>query len=95
MFKNAFWERSSMRPHLSEARRQDVFEKEVLDPALLHSSLSVIQSTCEVAALYPADVELKRTVIDAWNVGNEHPRTHHLGDQARSALAARGASSDS
>jgi hypothetical protein len=38
---------------------------------LLHSSLSVIQGTCEVATLYPADVELKRTVIEAWNVLSE------------------------
>jgi hypothetical protein len=71
MFKNAFWDRSSLRSHLSEAQRQDVFEKEVVDPALLHSSLSVIQGTCEVATLYPADVELKRTVIEAWNVLSE------------------------
>jgi hypothetical protein len=88
MFKNAFWERSSLRPHLSEARRQDVFEKEVLDPALLHSSLSVIRSTCEVAALYPADVELKRTVIDAWNVLSEMNMLGHIiwEIRARSAL---------
>jgi hypothetical protein len=72
MFKNAFWERSRLRPQLSEPQLQDVFEKEVLDPALLHSALAVIQGTCEVAtALYPADVELKRTVIEAWNLLSE------------------------
>jgi len=71
MFKNAFWDRSPLRPNLSEAQRQDVFEKEVLDPALLHSSLSVIQGTCEAATLYPADIELKRTAIEAWNVLSE------------------------
>jgi hypothetical protein len=72
MFKNAFWKRSRLRPHLSEPQLQDVFEKEVLDPALLHSALAVIQGTCEVATtLYPADVELKRSVIEAWNLLSE------------------------
>jgi hypothetical protein len=72
MFKNAFWERSPQRSLLSDHQRQDVFEKEVVDPALLHSALSVIQGTCEVAAtLYPADDELKRTVIEGWNVLSE------------------------
>lgn len=71
MFKNAFWDRSRYRQHISEAQRESVFEKEVLDPALLHSSLSVVQATCEVATLYPGDVELKRTVIDSWNTLTE------------------------
>jgi hypothetical protein len=72
MFRNAFWERSRLRSQLSEPQRQDVFHKEVLDPALLHSALAVIQGSCEVATtLYPADVELKRTVIDAWNLLSE------------------------
>jgi len=71
MFKNAFWERSVTRQHLTDAQRQGVFEKEVLDPALLHSSLAVIQSACEAATLYPADVELKAVVIEAWNMLSE------------------------
>ena len=71
MFKNAFWERSVTRRHLTDAQRQGVFEKEVLDPALLHSSLAVIQSACEVTTLYPADVELKAVLIEAWNVLSE------------------------
>ncbi len=71
MFKNAFWERSTLRQYSSESQRQDLFEKEVLDPALLHSSLSTIQSACEVSILYSADIELKRTVIEAWNVLSE------------------------
>jgi len=72
MFKNAFWERSRLRLQLSELQRQDVYEKEVVDPALLHSALAVIQGSCEVATtLYPADVELKRSVIEAWNLLSE------------------------
>lgn len=68
MWKNAFWERSPLRGLLSESQRQNHFEKEVVDPALLHSFLAVVQSTCEVMTLYRADVELSRTVVEAWNV---------------------------
>lgn len=68
MFKVIFWERSPLRQQYSEFQTQDLFEKEVADPALLHSVLSIVQSACEVATLYPTDVELKRTVIEAWNV---------------------------
>jgi|ERR1700675_2048213 len=68
MFKNAFWERSVTRQHLSDAQRQGVYEKEVLDPALLHSSLAIIQGSCEVSTLYPADIDLKAVVIEAWNL---------------------------
>jgi hypothetical protein len=71
MFKNAFWERSPLRPQLSEAQREDIFVKEVADPALLHSALSAIQGACELATLYPADIDLKRTVIEAWNLLSE------------------------
>jgi hypothetical protein len=68
MFKNAFWERSVTRQHLSDAQRQGVYEKEVLDPALLHSSLAIIQGSCEVSTLYPADIDLKAVVIEGWNL---------------------------
>jgi hypothetical protein len=71
MFKNAFWERSVMKKYLTESQRQGVFEKEVLDSVLLHSSLAIIQSACEVTTLYPADVELKAVVIEAWNLLSE------------------------
>src|SRR5260370_22293247 len=68
MFKNAFWERSVTRQHLSDAQRQGVYEKEVLDPALLHSSLAIVQGSCEVSTLYSADIDLKAVVIAAWNL---------------------------
>jgi hypothetical protein len=71
MFKNAFWERSVTRQDLTDSQRQGVFEKEILDPALLHSSLAIIQSACEVTTLYPADVELRAVVIEAWNMLSE------------------------
>ena len=68
MFKNAFWERSKYRMLLSLASRQDVFEKEVGEPAVFYSALSTVQSACEIGTLYPSDVELKRNVIEAWNI---------------------------
>jgi len=71
MFKIAFWERSPLRQWNSEFQRRDLFEKEVADPALLHSVMSVVQGACEVAALYPSDIEPKRAVIEAWNVLSE------------------------
>jgi hypothetical protein len=45
--------------------------KEIVDPGLLFSVLPAIQSTCEVASLYPFDVELRRVAIEAWNVLSE------------------------
>ncbi|HEY1800953.1 MAG TPA: hypothetical protein VGG46_08470 [Terriglobales bacterium] len=71
MWKTAFWERSPLRPLLSDSQRQDHFEKEIADPALLHSLLAVVQGTCEVATLYRADIELNRTAIEAWNLLSE------------------------
>jgi hypothetical protein len=67
MFKTAFWERSPLQRVIPEANRQNVFEKELVD-AIFYSSLSVVQSTCELATIYPSDIELKRTVIEAWNL---------------------------
>ncbi len=68
MFKTAFWERSPIRMLTSEAMRQDLFQREVGEPAIFYSLLSVVQCACEVATLYPSDIELRRTAIEAWNV---------------------------
>lgn len=67
MFKTSFWERSPLQRVIPEASRQSVFEREVGEPALFYSSLSAIQTACELTTLYPFEVELKRTVIEAWN----------------------------
>jgi hypothetical protein len=68
MFKTAFWERSPVQRVTPESSRQNVFEKEVVEPAIFYSLLSVVQSACELAVIYPTDVELRRTVIEAWNL---------------------------
>jgi hypothetical protein len=68
MFKTAFFERSPYRTLLSEAQREDLFQKQVGLPALTFSCLGIVQASCEVAAFYPADIELKRSLIEAWNL---------------------------
>ena len=68
MFTTLFWERSPLKPLIAESQRQDIFQREVGEPALLYSSLSVVQCACEIATLYPSHVELKRSVIASWNV---------------------------
>jgi hypothetical protein len=76
MFKTAFWERSPLQRVIPESSRQNVFEKEVGEPAIFYSSFAVVQSVCELATMYPSDIELKRTVIEAWNLLSD---SHLLG----------------
>ncbi len=71
MAKTAFWEASPLRKLHTDGERQTMYEKEIVDPAFVFSFLPTIQSTCEVATLYPIDVELKRAAIEAWNVLSE------------------------
>jgi hypothetical protein len=76
MFKTAFWERSPLQGVIPESSRQNVFEKEVGEPAIFYSALAVVQSVCELATMYPSDIELKRAVIEAWNLLSD---SHLLG----------------
>ena len=69
--KTAFWKASPLRGLHTDGERQTKYEKEIVDPAFVFSFLPTIQSTCEVATLYPHDVELKRAAIEAWNVLSE------------------------
>lgn len=69
--KTAFWEKSPLRKLHTDGERQTKYEKEIVDPAFVFSFLPTVQSTCEVATLYPFDVELKRVAIEAWNVLSE------------------------
>jgi hypothetical protein len=68
MFKLLLYERWHYRDLFTEEQRQDIFQRHVAESSLLYSSLSVIQCACEMVALYPCDVELRRTLIEAWNV---------------------------
>ena len=69
--KTAFWKASPLRKLHTDGERQTKYEKEIVEPAFVFSFLPTIQSTCEVATLYPHDVELKRVAIEAWNVLSE------------------------
>jgi hypothetical protein len=69
--KTAFWEKSPLRKMHTDGERQTKYEKEIVDPAFLFSFLPTVQSSCEVATLYPNDVELKKVAIGAWNVLSE------------------------
>jgi hypothetical protein len=69
--KTAFWKASPLRKLHTDGERQTKYEKEIVDPAFVFSFLPTIQGACEVATLYPHDVELKRVAIEAWNVLSE------------------------
>jgi hypothetical protein len=69
--KTAFWEKSPLRKLHTDGERQTKYEKEIVDPAFVFSFLPAVQSTCEIASLYPSDIELKRVATEAWNVLSE------------------------
>jgi hypothetical protein len=68
MFKSLFYERSTHQSLFTETQRENLFQREVGEPAILYSLLSVVQASCELATLYPSDIELMRTLIESWNV---------------------------
>jgi hypothetical protein len=68
MFKSLFYERSTHQSLFTETKRENLFQREVGEPAILYSLLSVVQASCELATLYPSDIELMRTLIESWNV---------------------------
>ena len=52
----------------STQQKEAVFHKEIADPSLYLSCLSVVQSTSELISLYPSDIELRAVVTRAWNL---------------------------
>jgi len=71
MAKTAFWERSPLRKFHTEGEREKKYLNDVVDLALCFSFLPAVQSTCELATLYPCDIELQRAAIKAWNLLSE------------------------
>jgi hypothetical protein len=69
--KTAFWEASPYQKLHTDDEREAKYLKDIAEPALVFSFLPTIQSTCEIATLYPSDVELKRVAIGAWNLLSE------------------------
>lgn len=71
MAKIAFWERSPVRRFHTEGEREKKYMHDVVDLALFFSFFPTVQSTCELATLYPSDVELQRVAIESWNLLSE------------------------
>jgi hypothetical protein len=71
MTKTAFWERSPLRRFHTEGEREKKYLNDVAELALFFSFFPVVQSTSELATLYPSDVELQRVAIEAWNLLSE------------------------
>ena len=71
MAKAAFWERSPLRRFHTEGEREKKYMANIVDLGLCFSFLPAVQSTCELAGLYPSDIELQRVAIEAWNVLSE------------------------
>ncbi len=56
----------------STKQKEAVFHKEIADPSLYLSCLSVVQSASELISLYPSDIELRAIVTQAWNLLSNH-----------------------
>ena len=48
-------------------QRHEIFQKEVAGPALAIDLISVFQSSAEFVSVYPADIELVKSVVEAWS----------------------------
>jgi hypothetical protein len=66
--KAIFDPRSKIAKDASAERKEHIFQVELAGPALWVDLLSVIQSCTELTVLYPADVELKACLTEAWGV---------------------------
>ncbi|MGO9326452.1 MAG: hypothetical protein ACLP07_18010 [Terracidiphilus sp.] len=60
--------RSRFRNLFSSSEMEDFYQKGVLEPPVMYSVLSAVQVATEIAAVYPADIELCAKVTGAWNL---------------------------
>ncbi len=74
LFKMMFNKDSKVRALWNSAELKDTFQRQVAERAYTTSLISLVQSTAELAVLYPADVELSAAVVKAW----EEMSTGHL-----------------
>ena len=58
--------------HFSSRQREDVFQKEVVQPSLFFSLFAVLQATSELISLYHNDIDLRATVTEGWNLLSDH-----------------------
>lgn len=70
-FKGIFDQREPFGRLFTTEQLESMFQKEIAGPAIWVDFLSIVQSAAEIVALYPADLELRRAVTDAWAVLSE------------------------
>ena len=65
-FRGLLDSRESFAGLLSTEQLELMFQKEIAQPSIWISFLSIVQSCTELISHFPADVELRRTVAQAW-----------------------------
>jgi len=70
-FMGFFDDREPFGRMFSTGELENMFQKEIAGPAIWIDFLSIVQSAAEIVSLFPADVELRRAVTDAWAVLSE------------------------
>jgi len=70
-FKGIFDHRERFGQLFTAEQLESMFQKEIAGPAIWVDFLSIVQSAAEIITLYPADMELRRAVTDAWAVLSE------------------------
>jgi hypothetical protein len=69
--KQMFNERSSFRSLISEQQRREAFDKTVTSDAFTTSFLCILQSTAELTALYPNNMDLAEVAMKGWKTLSE------------------------
>jgi hypothetical protein len=70
-FKGIFDQRERFGELFTSEQLENMFHKEIAGPAIWVDFISIVQSAAEIVTLYPADIELRRAVTDAWAVLSE------------------------
>lgn len=65
-FMGFFDEREPFGRMFTTGELENMFQKEIAGPAIWIDFLSIVQSATELVSLYPASVELRKAVADAW-----------------------------
>src|SRR4029077_13629646 len=65
-FRGLLDNRESFSGLLSTEQLERMFKKEIAQPAAWISFLSIVQSCTEMISQFPADIELRRAVAQAW-----------------------------
>lgn len=66
LFKMMFNKNPPVPRAFDDEKMKDTFHRQVEQPAYTTSLISLVQAASELTALYPNDVELRATVVKAW-----------------------------